>query len=287
MGRMSSSRLVMAAVNGARRQKTDHPALPVSEGEIARACAECHALGAGAVHVHARDKNGQHSLDTELYKTLLDAIRREAGHDLIIQFTTESAGLYDVNAQRAVLDAFVGQTAISVALREFFPKEDQEVWSDSSVSWWKALQKNTALQIILYDLHDLTRLDDLIKRGVIPQAPYGLLFVLGSYARQDDWPANRALDVFSALHQYDTLRAMPWMVCAFGQSETRFLTEALLLGGHVRIGFENNVVKANGVQAISNGERVQNIIHLMRQLDFDSLSGPAGLAILGQNPSKV
>ena len=51
---------IMVAPNGARRMPADHPALPVTVPAIARACAEVHALGAQAVHVHVRDREGRH-----------------------------------------------------------------------------------------------------------------------------------------------------------------------------------------------------------------------------------
>ena len=72
---------IMVAPNGARRMPSDHANLPITIEATARACAEVHAGGAQAVHVHVRDAQGLHTLDADLYKQASLAIRREAGAD--------------------------------------------------------------------------------------------------------------------------------------------------------------------------------------------------------------
>ena len=83
----------MAAPNGARKVKTDHPAMPVNITETIAAAKECHAAGASILHAHVRDDDGKHLLDTGRYQTLLEGLRTEVPN-MLVQITTEAVGIY-------------------------------------------------------------------------------------------------------------------------------------------------------------------------------------------------
>jgi uncharacterized protein (DUF849 family) len=101
--------------------------------------------------------------------------------------------------------------------------------------------------VILYDVADLQRWQDLKARGVILDAPWFLLFVLGRYtAGQVSSP--RDLVPFLNAH----IGPEPWSVCAFGATEHACVTAAASMGGHVRVGFENNLQLKNGTTAPDN-----------------------------------
>ncbi len=65
--------ILAVAPNGARRTNTDHPALPMTADEIARTAAECREAGAAMIRLHVRDRNGDHSLDADLYRDAICA----------------------------------------------------------------------------------------------------------------------------------------------------------------------------------------------------------------------
>ena len=88
----------MVAPNGARKQKSDHPAVPVSISEVAQTALDCFQAGADSQHLHIRDTNGAHSLDPILYKEAISAIT-ELAPNMAIQITTESAGIFDTATQ--------------------------------------------------------------------------------------------------------------------------------------------------------------------------------------------
>ena len=69
IGAPEARRVVVAvAPNGGRRTKADHPALPLTAGELARTAAECLEQGASMIHLHVRDQAGKHLLDAEAYR---------------------------------------------------------------------------------------------------------------------------------------------------------------------------------------------------------------------------
>lgn len=102
-------------------------------------------------------------------------------------------------------------------------------------------------QVILYDVEDLRQWQALQRDGVIPPGPWLALFVLGRYsAGQTSAPA----DLLPYLQAWDL--AEPWAMCAFGAQEYRCAMAAAALGGHVRVGFENNLLLQDGTPAADN-----------------------------------
>ena len=86
--------ILAVAPNGARKTRADHPAMPVTAEECARAAAACREAGAAMIHLHVRDADQKHSLDAGAYADAIAAVRRETGDAMIIQMTTEAVGVY-------------------------------------------------------------------------------------------------------------------------------------------------------------------------------------------------
>ena len=123
----------------------------------------------------------------------------------------------------------------------------------------------------------MTRCLDLIEREVIPFARPFLLFVLGRYsADQQSSPAD--LDAFvTALGN----RGFPWAMCAFGRREADCALTSARLGGHVRVGFENNLYLPDGRIAPSNAALVAATVDLLRAEGFGVMDAVAARALMG------
>ncbi len=269
--------LIMVAPNGARRNKSDHPALPMTACELAETAAACLAQGAAAMHVHVRDEGGAHVLDADLYVRALDAIRERTNGAMLVQVTTEAVGRYSPPEQMQLVRT-LRPAAVSIALREILGAGQAEA---SAFFAWAAGQ-GIAVQHILYDETDLDTFAQLHRRGGFgdirkPQ----LLFVLGRYARdQESRPED--LDVFLAgLKRHRLDAEAVWSVCAFGRGETVALAAAIAHGGHVRVGFENSLWNADGVTAHDNAERVAAIADIAAAAGRPLASAEQGRVILG------
>ncbi|ALA17666.1 MULTISPECIES: 3-keto-5-aminohexanoate cleavage protein [unclassified Chelatococcus] len=245
---MTAPFAVMVAPNGARRGKADHPALPLTAAELAREAARCREAGAAAIHLHVRDGEGRHVLDADLYRAATRAVRAEVGEAMAVQITTEAVGRYAPAAQMALVDDLVPES-VSIALREIIPDAAAEA---AAAAFFARLATRPVLtQIIVYSAEELARLDDVMTRGIIPDAPRpNVLAVLGSYAGREAAPGD--LDAFLAAG----LARHPFMVCAFGRREAACAAAAVVHGGHMRIGFENNLILPDGRVAPHNGETV-------------------------------
>ena len=173
-------RVVLAvAPNGGRKTKADHPALPLSAGELARTAAECLERGASMVHLHVRDAEGRHCLDPEAYRAAIASICQEVGDRLVLQITSESLGRYSPAEQRTAA-LRTNPEAVSLALRELAPEKADE--KDFGDFLGKLKQMRIHPQIILYTPAEAERLGAMLKQGLIPFDKLAVLYVLGRFA---------------------------------------------------------------------------------------------------------
>ena len=241
--------VVAVAPNGARKHRDDHPQLPLTADELAQCAAECVAAGASMMHVHVRDAAGRHSLAVDDYRAATAAIHARVADALVLQLTSEAGGRYTPAEQVACLEALAPE-AVSLAIRELFATPDDATRTAKLVSRYTA--HGTMIQYIVYSPHDIARCVELHAAGVLPQPVPNLLLVLGSYAGQR---AGRPADLLPMLAALPA--GWPWSVCAFGADEWRCMTAAALLGGHARVGFENNLALPTGTAAPDNAALVR------------------------------
>ncbi|WP_374634762.1 3-keto-5-aminohexanoate cleavage protein [Ferrovibrio sp.] len=249
---MNGQALIAVAPNGARKLKADHAAVPLTAHELGLCAAACADAGAAMIHLHVRNQDGGHSLDADLYRDAVSAVRREAGTGIIIQCTSEAAGVYDRHGQMAAMRALLPE-ACSLAIREILPDAASE--SEGAGFLAELRKAEVSMQFILYSAEDLLRFRDLVQRGVIPGERHFVLFVLGRYAKdQQSTPS----DLLPFLQAWQPAWGA-FAVCAFGKLEAACALSAIGLGGHARIGFENNILLADGSIAPDNAALVHQI----------------------------
>lgn len=270
--------VIMVAPNGARRGRADHLALPLGPAELGQTAARCREAGAAAIHVHVRDRAGGHVLDAGLYREALDAIHREAGADMLAQVTTEAVGRYQPAEQMAVMDA-LAPDFFSVALRELIV--DEAGVATAAAFLERHSRRGAMIQYILYDQGDWARFVALSARGVLPEDGRSVLLVLGRYSADQRSHPRDLLDFLAAGPPDRGPAACPWMVCAFGEREAQAATTAALLGGHARVGFENNLWMPDGRVADDNGALVAIVAAALTGLGQPLASPVQARAALG------
>ncbi len=244
--------LIAVAPNGARKTKKDHPALPISPAELAETARSALAAGAAMIHLHVRDEEERHSLDVERYRVAVADVRQAVGPDMIIQVTSEAAGVFQAPEQMAMVRELKPQ-AVSLAIREILPDAAAEAEGADFLAWMA--RERIRPQYILYAAEDVTRFLALRQRGIVPDERPFLLFVLGRYtAGQRSHPSD-LLPFLAAAGD----SACEWAICAFGPQEGASALTAAALGGHVRVGFENNLYLANGSLAPDNTALVRQV----------------------------
>ena len=139
--------------------------------------------------------------------------------------------------------------AVSLAVRELIPDAGREAEAAAFLAWLDGA--GILAQFIVYSPEDLARFDDLMARGVIPGERRFLLFVLGRYSADQQSSPDDLLPFLAANE-----RGHPWAVCAFGRREAACAVTAGGVGGHARIGFENNLRLPDGGLAPDNAALV-------------------------------
>jgi uncharacterized protein (DUF849 family) len=225
---------IAVAPNGARKTHADHPALPITPDELAACARQCVDAGAAMLHLHVRRPDGTHSLEPDDYRPAVAAVLRALQPE-----------------------------AISAALRELVPDAAHE--AEAARFFGELAAARTAIQYILYSADDVVRYRDLRARGVLPDTPHWVLFVLGRYSAGQRSDPSDLLPFLQAWADGGALTAnVPWAMCAFGPREAECALTAALLGGHARLGFENNMALPDGSTAPDNAALVTN---LRRHLD--------------------
>ena len=201
------------------------------------------------LHLHVRDKALRHSLDPELYLAAIAEIRRQAGAQLIIQITTEAVGKFKPEEQIESVKQTQPE-AVSLAIRELIPDHTFESAAAKFLLW--LYQERIAPQWILYDQDDIEKFKSFCTRGLIPDELVHVLLVIGRY---DETQQSDSAELERLIPHVDP--NWLWSVCAFGSEESQCMKRAVVLGGHCRVGFENNLEVADGRQAASNTELVE------------------------------
>ncbi|GLQ36353.1 3-keto-5-aminohexanoate cleavage protein [Amylibacter marinus] len=240
---------ITLAPNGARLQKSDHPALPVTIAQTLETAQKCHALGADELHLHVRQPNGRHSLDVGLYREALAEMAQKIP-TMPVQITTESGGIYNVTAQVHCLETLRPNSA-SIAVREMARDAKQ-----AARAYDICAETGTDVQHILYTPQCLAQLLEWRAQGMVHAPQNSVIFVLGQY---DPPQLARPKHLAQFLDQIQAQNLI-WAACAFGQYEHTCLRAAAQAGGDIRIGFENNHHACDGTVFADNAESLSTYL---------------------------
>ncbi len=253
--------IISVAPNGARKLKKDHPNIPLTAKELGEEAKRCVEEGAVLFHLHVRDEKEGHSLSVDHYRAAIDEIRDKVGNKIIIQTTTENCGIYTPEQQMQMVKTLKPE-AISVAIREIIPDRNNISVAKDFLLW--VYQNNISPQYILYSPDEVRYFGELCDQGIIPQKKKFVLFVLGkknapqtesTYAKPEDLKPFLEVDPQSLISD-----PLIWAICAFGGNENACMLEAVKNGGHIRIGFENNHLLADGSVAKYNASLVRQFV---------------------------
>lgn len=280
---MTSAAPLMIAVapNGARKTKQHHPQLPISADELAATAAACLDAGACMIHLHVRNAQLGHTLDPDTYKHATKVIRDHVGPGLIIQITSEAVGLYQPAQQ---IDAVrqVKPEAVSLAIRELCASEADETAAAEFFAWLH--RERISAQYILYSIEDIQRFKQLHARGLIPGDKLTVLLVLGRYTSDQQSDPNELLPLLVEIEteiKVEIEKDYCWWLCAFGATESDCMLKAAELGGHCRVGFENNLLLSDGSIAPDNQALVNQVTGNARKIGRAVASTDTARELLG------
>ncbi len=290
---MNNEVIVSCAVTGAGDTAGIHPELPVTPAQIAAAAVAAAKAGAAVAHIHVRDpQTGAPSRKLEYYREVVDRIR-SSGADVIINLTTGMGGDLIVDDASPSVAAPGSDMIPALERLEHIEALRPEMctldcgsmnFSDGDyVAVVTANQLRTMAarvqelgvkpELEVFDTGHVRLANKLVEEGLIDGAPLFQLCLGIPYGAPADTRTMAAM--------IDLLPpGAVWAAFAISRMEMPIVAQAVLLGGNVRVGLEDNLYLRRGVFA-SNTQLVEKAVGLVEMLGARTLTASEARAKLG------
>jgi len=291
MAGKSTKTILTVAVTGNLTTVQQHPGLPCTPEQIAAACLESAKIGAAVAHIHVRHPDGKPSMELAHYREVVDRIR-DKNSDLIINLTTGPGGRF-VPSKDDPKIAGPGTSAVHplrrvehiVALKPDIATLDlNTMWSgsaavinapDNVIIMANEIQKaGSKPELEVFDSGDIQLAHALLDQGILQRPP---LFQIVMGVRYGFVSTPQTLIYAHSLLPKDAM----WAAFAIGRWEFPMLTQAWFLGGHVRVGLEDNVYISKGKLAPSNAALCEKAVRMLDDLGAELATVKEARAILG------
>lgn len=267
--------IITAALTGAEVTREQQPALPLSPDEIAHAAWECAQAGAAIVHVHARHADGSSTQEAAAYRDIIDAVRARC--DVIVQVSTGGAVGMSAPERLAPLALAPEMATLSMGSVNFGDDVFLNLPADMRSFLDAMRQHGVVPEFEIFDAGMLATLARWLHKGVV-SAPAHVDFVLGVPGGMPGTP-QALMYLLSQLPP-----GLSWTVAGIGAAQLPLATLAVLLGGHVRVGFEDNIHFRRGELARSNAQFVERVAAIARLHDRALATPDQARAMLGIPP---
>lgn len=239
--------IITCAITGAETTKASQPNLPVTATEQIEAAHACYEAGASVIHLHVRDEKGNPSQKLEHFEKVISGIKRVC--PVIIQISTGGAVGAPIAERLAPLTLKPHMASLNMGSINFGDEVFENKPSDIEAFAKKMLEMNVVPELEVYDLAMIEYAYKLMKKNII-EAPYHFQFVLGT-------PQGLA----GTLENMSVMKSRipdgaTWGIAGIGRYEIPSMLTAIAHGGHVRVGFEDNIYWSKGVVATSNAQLV-------------------------------
>ena len=284
--------IITCAITGNLTRPDQHPGLPITPEQIARSSLDAAGEGASIVHIHVRDPNtGRPSMDVALYREAMERIR-ERNPELIINLTTGLGGRFipsdddpKVAAPGTTLThperrvehvALLKPEICTLDLNTMNSGAEVVINTPRNVARMSKIIRASGVkpEIELFDTGDIHLAHDLIREDVL-EGPGLYSLVLGVKYGFDASPQTM-------LYARDLLPdGAVFTGFGIGRHEFPMVAQSWLLGGHVRVGLEDNIYLAKGVLAPDNATLVARARRLLEELGAEIATPREARAQLG------
>lgn len=264
--------IITAALTGAEVTRENQPNLPLTPQEIAEEAYACFKAGASIVHIHARDGEGKPTQDKEVYREIKEAIASKC--NIIFQPSTGGAVWHGPEERLQPVDLKPEMATLSCGTCNF--GEDVFMNSEAFIEKFaiKMQEMGVKPEIEVFERGMIENAKKLVKKGLV-KAPLHVDFVLGVPGACPGTPEDLMYMVKQIPEDWT------WTVAGIGRSELPLAVMAIILGGHVRVGFEDNVYYEKGVLAHSNAQLVERIVRIAKEMGREIATPDEARRILG------
>ncbi len=264
--------IITAALTGAEVTRKEQPNLPLTPNEIAEAAYECFQAGVSIIHVHARDKKGNPTQNYEVYKEIKKRIAEKC--NVIFQPSTGGAVWHTFEQRVQPLLLNPEMSTLSTGTCNFGDDVFMNTPENIKKFAKEMLDRNIKPEIEVFEDGMIDTALNLVKKGLL-KMPLHFDFVLGVPGAMSGNVENL---VFLTKHISSDCT---WTVAGIGRYELPLATYAIAMGGHVRVGFEDNVYYKKGVLAQSNAHLVARIVRISKEIGREVATPDEARKILG------
>lgn len=265
--------IVTAAICGAEVTKDHNPHVPYTVEEIAQEAKRAHEAGAAIIHLHVREDDGTPTQSRERFASCMDAIRNVCP-DVIIQPSTGGAAGMTAKERLQPIELGPEMATLDCGTLNF---GRDEIFVNTPVMMIEfaqmMLEHDVRPELEVFDQSMILAAQYLIKKGYVKRPPHFNL-VLGVRGG-----IGASMREFSFLRDSLPLDAT-FTASGIGRHQFSVASMAIVSGGHVRVGFEDNIYLSPGQLAQSNGDLVAKAVRLARMMDRDIASPDEARAIL-------
>ncbi|HET7739355.1 MAG TPA: 3-keto-5-aminohexanoate cleavage protein [Mycobacterium sp.] len=285
---MDDKVIITCALTGGMTVPGQSPAIPITVAQIVEEGVRAAEAGASVLHLHVREEaTGKPVTDLELFATLLSELRERT--DAVLQPTTgggrgmtieQRGSVLGFRPEMATFNAGSFNFGIFPVAQRGLPLEDWEreyvdgtrdyifknTFADMTYMGRLMSESETRPEIEIYDVGQLFNLRQLIKDGVL-QAPFNLQFVLGVLGANAAEP-DQLIHMLRTAERLFGQGQFTWSAAGVGYpGEFNLVAMALMLGGNVRVGLEDNLRVTRTRQATSNADLVAKAVSLAAHFD--------------------
>ena len=273
--------IITAAICGAEVTKEQNPAVPYTVEEIVREAKSAVDAGAAIVHLHVRYDDGTPTQSRDRFQECEEAIYKECPNVILIPSTGGAVGMSpEERLQSTDTTPLPEMATLDCGTCNF----GDEIF-DNTMPTMRAFGKRMMERGIKpeYECFEMGHLDTIInmaRKGQAPGAPMQFNFVLGV-------PGCTPATVDNLCWLVKNIPAgSTWTATGIGRYAFQLAAPAIVMGGNVRVGFEDNLYLERGVLAKSNGELVDKVVRMAKLLGREVANSDEAREILSLKPRR-
>ena len=266
--------IITTAICGAEVTKEQNPAVPYTVEEIVREAKSAVDAGAAIVHLHVREDDGTPTQSKERFKECIEAIYKVCPDVIIIPSTGGAVGM-TAEERLQPTELYPEMATLDCGTCNFGDDVFENTMPMMRAFGKRMLENNIKPEYECFEMGHLDTILNMARKGQVPGAPMQFNFVLGV-------PGCTPATVQNLCWLVNAIPAgSTWTATGIGRHAFTLAAAAITMGGHVRVGFEDNLNLERGVPAKSNGELVAKVVRLAKELGREVATSAEAREILG------
>ncbi len=269
--------IITAAICGAEVTKEQNPAVPYTVEEIVREAQSAVQAGAAIIHLHVREDDGTPTQSKARFKECMDAIYKVCPDVIIIPSTGGAVGM-TAEERLQPTELFPEMATLDCGTCNFGDDVFENTMPMMRAFGKRMLENNIKPEYECFEMGHLDTVLNMARKGQVPGAPMQFNFVLGV-------PGCTPATVQNLCWLVNSIPSgSTWTATGIGRNAFTLAAPTIVMGGHVRVGFEDNLYLEKGVLAKSNGELVAKVVRMAKELGRDIATSEEARKILNLKP---